>query len=259
MKHLTRFLFIPLSLLLIIAAVQAANDQVQFSADTYQKGPDGTETRGRLYAGKGRMRMEMSRNGQQVVQIFATDQQTSWILNSAQRSYMERRDGGPSRTAMQRKDGRANPCEGIPGSQCRMSGQEMISGRKTIKWDMTFSYQGKTLQGTQWIDAERGMVLKQQMPDGQSSSMKLLGLEKRGSRTVEKWEMSFSQGDKAPQRSYRWYDPELNLVTREEFPGGFVREMKNIRVAPQDPALFQVPAGYKKITPKGQSAPTSKR
>jgi len=259
MKHLTRILFIPLSLLLTTVAAQAASDQIQFSADTYQKGPDGTETRGRLYAGKGRMRMEMSRNGQQVVQIFATDQQTSWVLIPAQRSYMEQRSGGPSRTAMQRKDGRANPCEGIPGSQCRMSGQEMISGRNTIKWDMTFSYQGKTLQGTQWIDAERGMVLKQQMPDGQSSSMKLLGLEKKGGRTTEKWEMSFSQGDKAPQRSYRWYDPELNLVTREEFPGGFVREMKNIRVAPQDPALFQVPAGYKKITPKRQSAPASRR
>ena len=260
MTHPIRVLVFPLWLLLIAAIAQAAElKQVQFSADTYQKGPDGTETRGRLYVGDGRMRMEMSRNNQKMVQIFATDQQTTWILFPAQRAYMEQRGMGPSQQAMQRQNGRSNPCAGIPGSQCRMAGKEKISGREAIKWEMTFNYQGKTLKGTQWIDAERGMVLKQEMPDGQSSSMKFLGLEKMGGRTVEKWEVTFSQGDKAPQRSYRWYDPELNLVTREEFPGGFVREMKNIRIAPQDPSLFQVPAGYKKFTPPKQQAPTSRR
>lgn len=252
MKAKIRFFTI---LLLLTGFAQAGSQAIQFSADTFQKDPKGNETRGRLYVGDGRMRMEMNQQGQKIVQIIDTVRNTTWILFPAQRSYMEQSGAGPAQAAMQRKDGRANPCEGIPGSQCRMLGEEMIGSRKAIKWAMTFNYQGKTLRGTQWIDAERGMVLKQEMPDGQRSSMKFLGLEKVGGRTVEKWEMTFNQKDQGSQRSYRWYDPELNLVIKEEFPGGFLREMKNIRIAPQDPALFQVPAGFKKFTPQRQQAP----
>ncbi len=61
-----------------------------------------------------------------------------------------------------------------------------------------------------------------------------------------------SQGTQQAQQLLRWFDPELNLAIREEFPGGFVREMKNIKLAPQDASLFEVPAGYKKIAlPQG--------
>ena len=250
--------FFTILLLTVVGAAHAAGQTVQFSADTYQKDPKGNETRGRLYAGDGRMRMEMTQNGQKVIQIIDAPRQTTWILFPAQRAYMEQRGANPAQAAMERKDGRANPCQGIPGSQCRKLGEETIAGRKAIKWEMTFNYQGKTLQGTQWIDAGRGMVLRQEMPNGDRSSMKFLGLEKLDGRTVEKWEMSFTQQGKTSQRSYRWYDPELNLVIKEEYPGGFVREMRNIRIAPQDPTLFQVPAGYKKFTPQ-QQAPAGRR
>ncbi len=245
--------------LLAVTGQMVVAKNVQFSADTYQKGPQGKEIRGRLYAGDGRMRMEMSNNGQRVIQIVDTTRGTTWILFPAQRGYVEQGGAGPAQAALKPKDGRADPCQGIPGSQCRMLGEEVIDGRKAVKWSMRFTHQGKTLTGTQWIDAERGMVLKQEMPDGQSSSMRFLGLEKIGGRTVEKWEVTFSQKGKATQRSYRWYDPELNLVTREEFPGGFVREMRNIRVAPQDPALFQIPAGFKKLATPRQGTPGARR
>ena len=47
--------------------------------------------------------------------------------------------------------------------------------------------------------------------------------------------------------SKQWYDPELRIITREELPGGFYRELKSIAVAPQPPALFSVPADYKRV------------
>ncbi len=223
----------------------------EFSADTYQKGPQGSESSGKIYLGENRIRMETSQNGQQVIQIIDVDKQMTLMIFPAQRSYIEQRGVNPVQAAASSgNSGEINPCQGLQGAQCQKLGRENISGRSAVKWEMSFTRQGKTLHGTQWIDADRGMVLKQQMSNGQGSEMKFIGMDNLGGRKEEKWEVTYYQKDRSPQRSYRWFDPELNLIVKEEFPGGFVREMRNIHVAPQDPALFEVPLGYKKIDPK---------
>ena len=50
------------------------------------------------------------------------------------------------------------------------------------------------------------------------------------------------------QVSYQWFDPELNTNIREEGPGGFMREMRNIKTGKQPVKLFTVPAGYEEIS-----------
>ncbi|MGB5534442.1 MAG: hypothetical protein WBN08_00955, partial [Thiogranum sp.] len=58
-------------------------------------------------------------------------------------------------------------------------------------------------------------------------------------------------------QSTRWYDPELQIAIREELSGGYFRELRDIRVAPQPDHLFTVPADYQRVTPEQQSdAPT---
>jgi hypothetical protein len=127
-----------------------------------------------------------------------------------------------------------------------------------VKWEVVIQQQGNSLKTTQWIDEERGVALRQEMPNGQQMELKMVGKEEMEGRTVEKWEMEMVQPDKPTQHSYRWFDPELNMILREEFPGGFVRGMRNIRVGAQDPGLFKVPDGFKKITPQ-QGVPAGKQ
>lgn len=73
-----------------------------------------------------------------------------------------------------------------------------------------------------------------------------VGAEKVNGRNTEKWEIVVSQGDRK-QRSLWWVDRSLGMPVRLELPGGYVRELRDIQEAPQDPSLFQVPAGYQRI------------
>nr|MBS0020449.1 DUF4412 domain-containing protein [Gammaproteobacteria bacterium] len=70
--------------------------------------------------------------------------------------------------------------------------------------------------------------------------------EKMNGRNTEKWEIVMSQGDRK-LRSMVWVDRSLGVPVREELPGGYVRELRDIQEASQDPSLFQVPGGYERI------------
>jgi hypothetical protein len=120
---------------------------------------------------------------------------------------------------------------------------------------MVASYEGQSMKSTQWIDKERGLALRQEMPNGQTTELKLVGKEKLGDREVEKWEMVATQPDQQPMRTFQWYDPQLELVVRQEFPGGFVSELKDLRVGKQPDSLFAIPAGYERMSlPQGMPA-----
>jgi hypothetical protein len=79
---------------------------------------------------------------------------------------------------------------------------------------------------------------------------RLLAMEVLHGRPVEKWEMILTQGEQPAQRSSRWFDPQLNLAIKEANSGGYVRELQNITVGPQDPGLFKIPEQFKQIVPR---------
>jgi hypothetical protein len=94
------------------------------------------------------------------------------------------------------------------------------------------------------------------MPNGQIVELKLIGIEQIDGRSAEKWEMVTTAPKQQPMATFQWYDPELKLAVREEFPGGYVSELKNIRVDPQPDDLFAVPAGFvRKTAPAPGPAP----
>lgn len=81
---------------------------------------------------------------------------------------------------------------------------------------------------------------------------KKLGIETVNGRRTEKWEITMSRGQQSAS-SIVWVDRTLAMPVREELPGGFVRELRNIQVGPQPTTLFQVPRTYKRVEMPAQS------
>jgi len=232
--------------LAVSAVAHAELGGAEFSADMRQSGPQGDAT-SRMYVGKDRMRMEMEQGGQQIVRILDSSKKVEWLLYPDQKSYMER--GAPAAGAVGAgQTDESNPCAAMSGATCENLGTETVSGRQAVKWRVTFSHQGRVFASTEWLDSERNIPLRSERADGSRSELVFLGQEQLGGRTVEKWEMKSSQQGKAPQSSFQWYDPKLKLAIREEFPGGFVRELVNIREGQQPEHLFVVPADYRQIS-----------
>lgn len=220
---------------------------VEFSADTVQTDPQKNQRVGHIFVGKSLVRSEMQQNGQPVVNIIDTDNQITWVVYPQQRSYIEYRMESAKSMAEP-----GSPCEGLPGSTCTKLGEENIHGRPATKWQVTVASQAGAVQSTQWIGKQRSILLRQEVQGGPVMEQRMLEVEQLHGRTVEKWEMTVSQGDQPVQRSMRWFDPQLNLAIKEENPGGYIRELRNITIAPQDPALFRVPEQFKQITPQQQ-------
>lgn len=79
-----------------------------------------------------------------------------------------------------------------------------------------------------------------------------LGTEPMNGRTTDKWAFTRTvQGQTS--RSVVWIDPELRTSIREEFQGGYVRELRDVRVGPPPASLFAVPGDYAKIDMPTQS------
>lgn len=244
------------------AAILAARVEAggaQFSADMVRHGPDGQSTSGKMFVGDAKVRMEMSQQGKAVVRITDQNRGMEWVLFPEEKKYLERGggQGAPKPSASAAPSAETDPCGTVPGLTCRRVGVEDINGRAAVKWEMSMSQQGETLTGAQWLDQERGIPLKSVTPNGQSMELKILGTENLDGRSVEKWEMTTTVPNQQPMRTFQWYDPELELAVREEFPGGYVSELKSIRVGTQPDDLFVVPAGYERMSmpPRGQQPP----
>jgi len=240
-------LLVALGGLVSLTVAAQVSSPVQFSADMVERGPDGQVSTGRLYMGNARTRVEKSVQGRELVHIVDQPHRAEWMLFPAEQTYLERLapPDAPAPQALPAPSAERNPCAGIPDLSCRRAGEESVAGRAAVKWEMTMQRDGQTLSGAQWLDAERGLPLKFEMPDGRRMELRLVGNERLEDRAVEKWEMTASAPGQQAVSTFQWYDPELKLLVREEFPGGGVRELTNIRLGAQPDELFSVPAGYR--------------
>ena len=224
---------------------------VEFSADTMQIIPKLQNRAGRIFVGKSRVRTELEMNGQILITIIDPTNQISWVLYPEQRRYTEHdnRSANPNRPAV-RMIKADSPCQGQVGAVCERLGEEEIQGRIAVKWDVSSKSEKGIFHSLQWIDKDRSILLRHVLDNGPWMEQSLLGMDTLNNRVVEKWEQVFVRPDALPQTSIRWFDPELNLAIKEEHPGGYIREMRNIRIAQQPESLFVVPADYKKIKSK---------
>ena len=217
-----------------------------FSADTYQKGPQGSEKFGKIFVQNNLVRTEIIGKNDREIRIFDADKSVSYLLDPDKRQYREiPYTSMPLQKSLQ--DGEVNPCDELANLHCERLGVTNISGRDAVEWDIFVTQGENNLRIRQWVDAERGNILRYITDTGEYSELKLLGTDRLGDRTVEKWEMVFSDGAQSNRRSLSWFDPVLNLTVKEEYPEGYVREIRNIRVQVQKPELFLIPVGYQKI------------
>jgi len=226
----------------------------EFSAEMVQQGPQGATSAVKMYVGDQRVRTEMSQQGQQVVRITDEKRGIEWILLPGQKKYMEQRLGVPGGQSPGAKPEPAeDPCAGMPGLTCRKLGEEKVDGRTAVKWEIVTSHEGKTMKSTQWIDKERGVPLRQEMPNGQKTELKFAKKTEHEGRPVEEWDMVVTAPNQPETHTSQWFDPELNLIVRQKLPGGMVSELKDIHIGKQPDELFTVPAGYERMSvPQGK-------
>jgi hypothetical protein len=227
----------------------------EFSADMIQRGPGGETTSGKMVVGDGRIRTEMSHQGQEIVRISDEGRGVEWILFPENKSYMESRLPGPAGQGP-KKPTAEDPCAGIPGVVCSKTGEDVVAGRQVVVWEIVVNREGKAMKGVQWIDKERGpaFMLRQELPTGEKMERSLVGEETLSGRETEKWKIEMTRPDGQTVSTFEWYDPELELAIKQEFPGGMVSEITNIRVGAQPDQLFGVPAGYERMSmPPGAS------
>lgn len=236
-----------MALLLFAAQPHAQGPALEFSAEAVQMAPDNQLRRARMYVGHERVRKEYSENGQQVTEIIDWGRGRTILLMPEQKTYME--NSAEARTkALPRLAGEnTNPCLDMPSLQCVYLGQEILSGRRVDKWEMLAQRDGITERSLHWIDPQRQMPLRQILPDGRIIELTFVGQQLLNGRQVEHWEQSLSLPDGEIQRASQWYDPQLQIAIREELPGGYYRELRNIVVAEQPAELFEVPAGYQRL------------
>ena len=255
-KH--RYLSIPAFILgcVTLALGHGALAGVQFSADLQQTGPRGERTQGKMFVGEDRVRMEMSHQGQQIVRITDENRGIEWVLFPAQKQYMERKlpPRGMSKPSAE------NPCAGAPQMRCQKLGETSVAGRPAVVWEI--SQRGKEGRIKQWIDQARGpaFILRQELPNGQQMERVFLGKDTFAGRPVEKWRVDLKTPDGKQMQSFEWYDPALKTALKQEYPQGMGMALSNIHVGPQPDQLFNVPAGFGRMTaPPGMSGPGSFR
>jgi hypothetical protein len=229
-----------------VTVAVAADDgpPIEFSAETVNSGPKGQPMTGKMYIGKSGLRREYTQQDKQVIEIINESQHAAWLLFPDEKTYLEQRRD-PQKAPAGAKPDPSNPCAGAPDTvTCSNLGVEDVHGRKADKWEIISSHQGRTTRTVQWIDQERHVALKQEFPGG-SSEYRMIGKETVNGRETEKWEFTQQRNQKT-SRSVQWYDPKLKLAVREELPGGYIRELKNIQEGAQPVSLFELPQGYSK-------------
>ncbi len=84
-----------------------------------------------------------------------------------------------------------------------------------------------------------------------ASSCKKSGTEMINGRNTEKWELITTMAGK-PLTVYVWLDSQWHFIVKQETQG-ISGELKNIKEARQPLSLFEIPAGYQKMSMQDMS------
>lgn len=231
----------------ICSMVAAAGHAIEFSAQAVQIIPGQPEKVANIYVGNNRVRTDYKEDGHQRIEITDIRAHRSILLNPERQQYIERLASNQIVGSAIQENNTVNPCSALPNARCNKLGEEKVFGRTTQKWEVINDYQGQTIRALLWIDTEYNIPLRQIMPDGSVSELKPAGEEMLNGRIADKWEMITTQPDGTTKTAQQWIDRELKIGVREELPGGYMRELRNIVVAPQNVELFRIPAGYQQI------------
>lgn len=237
-------LFFISTCLIVTSQSFAIGGAVEFSADAIMTTPQQPEITSRIYVGKNAVRTESNVNNQEMIEISFPEKGLVVLINMQQKAYKE---VNKNKSVINETKADNNPCNKIPNAECQMLGKEKINGIETEKWQIISNNQGRQMRTLHWIDLKRKLALREFFPDGSMAELKMVLKEKINDRETEKWQRTMSRPDGSTMVSFQWYDPELKMAIREALPGGYLRELKNIKIAKQSEKLFEIPKDYTRI------------
>ena len=216
----------------------------EFSAEAVQSAPGRPSIDVKMFISKKAVRTESKMNGNTFVEIVYPKEKRRILLNQQNKTFIEQKAQNSNATKNNKMS--SSPCSGIINTTCKKLGNEKINNRDAVKWEMTALINGNKIKSLHWLDKKHHMPLRVQLHDGTISTMTFFGKEKINGRNTEKWKFNSIRPNGQQIESKQWYDPKLKMVIREALPGGYVRELKNIKVGKQSKKLFKVPSDYKK-------------
>lgn len=89
---------------------------------------------------------------------------------------------------------------------------------------------------------------------------KPLGTEQVGGRPTRKYEVTITAPGQKPRVMYEWFSEELG-VPLKMMPADqtWSMEYRNVKLGPQDPKLFEVPAGFTKMSLPTMPGPAARK
>ena len=151
---------------------------IEFSATAVQSMPENRTMTGKLYNSRGRIRQEMSQEGQTRVTINDLPQNIVWILNPDRKEYVEIKApptgaDRPPPSRMPLPDDPSHPCQQSGGSlKCTKLGTEAVAGRETDKWEIAATQGDETYRTVIWIDRRLRIPIRMEMPGDMTSELR---------------------------------------------------------------------------------------
>jgi len=174
---------------LLVGATGAIAQQhnPSFSADQVQVMGKRTTT-SKVYSSEKAVRIEKEEKGKQSITIVYLDRKAVWVLNPAQKTYIDMGGIGAAGAEM------ASSMEGAKVQRDPL-GSEQVGAYHCDKFHVQTTYEGKVYNSVEWDAKELdGFPVKQ-----------------------------------------------------ADEKGSWSKEYQNVKLGPQDPSLFEIPAGYQKI------------
>ena len=180
-------LVIPFVLSLATAGAYAQARNPSFSTDQVQVMGKRTTT-SKVYSSEKAVRIEKEEKGKQSITIVYLDRKAVWVLNPAQKTYIDMGGIGAAGAEM------ASSMEGAKVQRDPL-GSEQVGAYHCDKFHVQTTYEGKVYNSVEWDAKELdGFPVKQ-----------------------------------------------------ADEKGSWSKEYQNVKLGPQDPSLFEIPAGYQKI------------
>lgn len=149
--------FYTMFLVLGMALLAGPGYAEDFSADMVSFSPEGSFT-AKIYVSGEKSRMEMP----EAITISRMDKKVAWVLMPSEKMYMEQPLNPHSAASTREKmDGEI---------ERKVEGNEMVNGRNTTKYRVTFEAEGKREEVFQWVDEVAHVSVKTAATDGSWSS-----------------------------------------------------------------------------------------
>lgn len=190
----------------------------------------------------GLLRIESFQAGRTLVQIVNPRLGKSWLLFPKEKTYSE--------SEIPRLEADLDDLPPLPDAclelaeiQCEFIGEELVRDRPALKFRLTAAARPE-LEAFQWLDKANGFPVRQRDPSGATAEAILEGIVELAGRQVERWRLENRLPNGQVLQAWQWYDPELKLNLREDYPQGMRRMLRDIRVEKLPDDLFLPPHDY---------------